>query len=90
MLLITNKINTLFHLVQEEAAKSHQRQLQERQANMVISEVSQHESPVRQDLILVSDDESSDDESIVSGTDVESDEDDESVESITESGDSDL
>ena len=63
---IENKINTLFHLVQEEAAKSHQRQLQQKQQNMIISEVPQQQQSQNQhDLIPVSDEETSDEESVI-------------------------
>ena len=79
---IETKINTLFNLVQEEAAKSHQRQLQQKQQNMVVSEITQQSHPQRR-LIQVSDDEEeSDEESLIdTDHDIESD-------TTTESGDS--
>ena len=72
---IETKINTLFNLVQEEASKSHQRQLQQKQQNMIISEIPQQS---QNRLIQVSDDEESEEESdeesvIDSDDDIQSD-----------------
>ena len=71
---IEAKINTLFNLVQEEAAKSHQKQLQQRQQNMIVSEIPQQSQPQNR-LIPVSDDEEESDEESVIDTDddIESD-----------------
>lgn len=54
---IENKINTLFQLVQEEAAKSHQAMLASRESNMVIEETTR--AGESNQLIAVSDGESS-------------------------------
>ena len=65
---IETKINTLFNLVQEEAAKSYQRQLQQKQQNMIVSEIPlQSQSQNR--LIQVSDDEEESEEESVIDTD---------------------
>ena len=83
---IENKINTLFQLVQEEAAKSHQAMLTSREKNMVVQETT--EQIDSNELITVSDGESSDDEEFDDSEDseIESSEDSESDEElITES-----